>query len=283
LEYIGVGNEDKQTDAFRERFEMIYKAVKAKHPEITIVGTVGPFHSGEDYDLGWNFANKMHVDMVDEHYYEKPSWFINNLKRYDTYDRAASKVYVGEYAAHDDRRRNTLRSALSEALYMTALERNGDVVRFASYAPLLGRRSHTQWNPNLIYFTGSEVCVTINYYVQQLFGSNEGDTYYSNIVTAAAPDTVFSASCVKDSKTGDIIVKIVNTGSTAVPAKINLGSVGRINTAAIVTVLTGDPQTENSCNGTQNITPQTSGYTVNKTFTYQAPPASLSVIRIKSK
>jgi alpha-L-arabinofuranosidase len=283
LEYVGIGNEDKITNDFRERFEMIYKAVKATHPEITIVGTVGPFHSGEDYDQGWDFANKIHIDMVDEHYYEKPDWFVNNLKRYDSYNRAASKVYVGEYAAHDDKRRNTLRSALSEALYMTSLERNGDVVQFASYAPLLGRRSHTQWNPNLIYFTGNQVCVTINYYAQQLFSNNEGDVYYSNIVTTGLPDTTttFAASCVKDSKTGDIIVKIVNRDAAAVLAKVNLAGFGRFNTAATLTVLTGDPLAENSCDGAQNITPNTSAYTVNKSFTYQAPPYSISVIRVR--
>jgi alpha-L-arabinofuranosidase len=285
LEYVGIGNEDKITPAFRERFKMIYDVVHAKHPEITIIGTTGPFHSGEDYDLGWNFANEVKVEMVDEHYYEKPEWFVSNLKRYDSYSRAASKVYVGEYAAHDIKRKNTLRSALAEALYMTSLERNGDVVRFASYAPMLGRKGHTQWNPNLIYFTGTQVCTTINYYVQKLFANNEGDTYYFNIVTANVADTAktFASSCVKDSKTGDIILKIINTAATVEPAKINLSGVGSINSKADVTVLSGDPMAENSCDGAQNITPQTSNITVSKTFTYQAPANSMTVIRIHAR
>lgn len=285
LEYVGIGNEDKITPVFKERFKMIYDVVHAKHPEITIIGTVGPFHSGEDYDLGWNFANEIKVEMVDEHYYEKPEWFVSNLKRYDNYARTASKVYVGEYAAHDVKRRNTLRSALAEALYMTALERNGDVVRFASYAPLLGRLGHTQWNPNLIYFTGTQICPTINYYAQKLFANNEGDTYYSTVITANVPDTAktFAASCVKDSKTGDIILKIVNMAAEALPAKINLGGLGSVNTTANVTVLSGDPMAENSCGSAQNIEPRASNITVSKTFTYQAPANSLTVIRIPSK
>lgn len=284
LQYIGIGNEDKITPVFRERFKMIYDVVHAKHPEITIIGTTGPFHSGEDYDLGWQFANEVKVDMVDEHYYEKPEWFINNLKRYDTYNRNASKVYVGEYAAHDVGRKNTLRSALAEALYMTSLERNGDVVTFSSYAPLLGRRGHTQWNPNLIYFTGTQVCPTINYYVQKLFANNEGDIYYSNIVSANVADTAktFAASCVKDSKTGDIILKIVNRDSVVVPAKINLGGMGSLNNKATVTVLNGNPVAENRCDGTQNLIPQASNITISKSFSYQAPANSLSVIRIRS-
>jgi alpha-L-arabinofuranosidase len=285
LQYIGIGNEDKITPVFKERFRMIYDVVHAKHPEITIIGTVGPFHSGEDYDLGWNFANEVKVQMVDEHYYEKPEWFMNNLKRYDNYARNASKVYVGEYAAHDVKRRNTLRAALSEALYMTSLERNGDVVTFASYAPLLGRKGHTQWNPNLIYFTGTQVCPTINYYAQKLFANNEGDLYYPHVITANVADTAttFAASCVKDSKTGDVILKIVNTDAVEVPAKINLAGLGSFHPNAAVTVLSGDLNAENSFDGAQNITPHTSGITVNKSFIYQAPAGSLTIIRIHTK
>src|SRR5690242_9112800 len=106
LQYLGIGNEDKQTDVFRERFKMIYDAVKAKHPEITVVGTVGPRPNDEDYREGWKFADQLHVPLVDEHYYEKPEWFLDNQDRYDSYDRSKSRVYVGEYAAHDDHRAN---------------------------------------------------------------------------------------------------------------------------------------------------------------------------------
>jgi alpha-L-arabinofuranosidase len=264
---------------------MIYDVVHAKYPGITIVGTAGPGHSGEDYDLGWQFANEVKVEMIDEHYYEKPEWFVNNLKRYDSYARTASKVYVGEYAAHDVNRRNTLRSALAEALYMTSLERNGDVVLFSSYAPLLGRKGHTQWNPNLIYFTGTQICPTINYYMQKLFANNEGDIYYSNIITANVADIAkaFATSCVKDSKTGDIILKIVNTAAAVVPAKINLAGLGTLIAKAGVTVLSGDPMAENSCENAKNLMPESSNIAISKTFIYEAPANSLTVIRIQSK
>lgn len=181
MEYLGVGNEDAQTPAFGVRFKMIYEAVKAKHPEITVIGTVGPAHSGFDYTEGWKFARELCLDMVDEHYYEKPEWFLNNLRRYDSYDRAGTKVYLGEYASWG----NTLFNALAEAAYLTSLERNGDVVRMASYAPLLARQHHTQWNPNLIYFNNTTVCPTVNYYVQQLFGRNQGDVYLPTEVSAS--------------------------------------------------------------------------------------------------
>ncbi|MGA2060838.1 MAG: alpha-L-arabinofuranosidase C-terminal domain-containing protein [Thermoguttaceae bacterium] len=184
LKYFGIGNEDAQTPVFRERFEMIFKAVNAKHPEITVVGTVGPSPSGYDFDEGWKFANQLGIPIVDEHYYQTPAWFLGNLKRYDSYDRSRSKVYVGEYASWGSK----LDNALAEAAYMTSLERNGDVVHLASYAPLLGRDRHTQWNPDLIYFNNAAVVPTVNYYVQQLFSLNSGDTCLSTDVSYAAPE-----------------------------------------------------------------------------------------------
>ncbi|OHB66572.1 MAG: alpha-N-arabinofuranosidase, partial [Planctomycetes bacterium RBG_13_60_9] len=95
LKYVGVGNEDAITPIFKERFKMIYEAMKDRHPEIVVIGTVGPFASGEDYDNGWVFAKELELAMVDEHYYVAPQWFWDNLQRYDTYDRNGAKVYVG--------------------------------------------------------------------------------------------------------------------------------------------------------------------------------------------
>ena len=177
LKFLAIGNEEHITPVFRERFRMIFEAVRSKYPEILLIGTAGPFHSGPDYEAGWEFAEELKIPVVDEHYYVPPRWFWENLLRYDRYSRERPRVYLGEYAAHDEGRRNTLRSALAEAAYLTSLERNGDVVLMASYAPLLGKRGRTQWNPNLIYFSNTEVLRTVNYYVQQLFSLHSGDTY----------------------------------------------------------------------------------------------------------
>jgi alpha-L-arabinofuranosidase len=186
LQYLGVGNEDHITPVFKERFAMIYNAVKAKHPEITVIGTVGPDTQGWDYDQGWKIANELDLPMVDEHGYKSPQWLWDNLQRYDAYDRSKSKVYLGEWASFDNRRRSTLRSAISEAAYLTSLERNADVVRFASYAPLLAKRDHTDWTPDLIFFNNTEVFPTISYYVQQLFSVNNGDIYLPTSVSIPA-------------------------------------------------------------------------------------------------
>lgn len=287
LQYLGVGNEEHITPVFKERFQMIYEAVKAKHPEITVIGTVGPFHSGDDFEEGWKIANGLKLPMVDEHYYERPEWFLSNLKRYETYDRARSKVYVGEYAAHDTGRTNTLRSALAEAAYLTSLERNGDVVRLASYAPLLAKQGHTQWRPDLIYFNNTNILLSVNYYVQQMFGRNQGDVYMPTTVASLGEPTTqnlthLAVSCVQDSKTGDIILKLVNADSAPVQAQVSLERGARIKSEATRILLTGDPKGFNTFGNPRTIVPLTSKFTAGKQFTCEAPPCSLTVIRMKT-
>lgn len=190
LKYIGIGNEDQITDAFEERFSMIYRVLKEKHPEITVIGTAGPFNEGTDYEEGWDIVDKLGVPMVDEHYYQTPGWFLNNQHFYDSYNRKGAKVYLGEYAAHLPGRPNNLEVSLAEAAYMTSLERNGDIVSMASYAPLLAKEGHTQWNPDLIYFDNLTVKPTVNYYVQQMYGLNAGDEYLPVTVRLSDPSAI---------------------------------------------------------------------------------------------
>jgi alpha-L-arabinofuranosidase len=284
LKYVGVGNEDAITPLFKERFQMIQETMKAKHPEITVIGTVGPFAGGEDYDNGWAFARELNLAMVDEHYYVAPQWFWDNLQRYDRYDRNSARVYVGEYAAHDrDRRRNSLRSALAEAAGMTAFERNGDVVHFASYAPLFARRDHTQWHPDMIYFTGTEVFLTPNYYVQQLFGQNSGDTYLPTTLDATAKPPTLAASAVRDSKSGHLIIKIVNGASAPAALKIELAGLAAEELRATRTVLSGaDADAFNDDGRPPAVKPIASEVTLKPTFDYEAPAHSLTVLRIRN-
>jgi len=275
LEYLGVGNEDAITPAFRERFKLIYDAVKAKHPEITVIGTVGPFPTGRDFDEGWKVANELSVPIVDEHYYMPPQWFLSNFQRYDHYDRSHSKVYIGEYAAHDDRRRPTLRSAITEAAYMTQLERNGDVVHMASYAPLLAKEGHINWSPDLIYFNNTRVALTINYYVQQLFATNSGDTW---LPVTMGENTGLVCSAVRDRRTGSLILKIVNPGATPVSYKI--AGIKEGGKSATKYLLTGDPMAVNELSTPQPLIPTKSIISISSEM--DAPPCSLTVIRIGS-
>lgn len=277
LKYLGIGNEDQITPVFRERFRKIYEVVHAKHPEITIVGTVGPFPDGEDFEAGWKFANELGVAMVDEHYYKSPQWFWDNLHRYDTYDRSKSKVYVGEYAAHDDRRRNTLRSAIAEAAYLTSVERNGDVVHMVSYAPLFARRAHTSWTPDLIYFNGTQAFLSLNYTVQQLFSANRGDVYLPTTVDDAAAK--LAVSTVRDSKSGDAIVKIVN-GADA-PQPVTLRFANALPATAAQTVFAGPTASVANDDGAPPaIVPTTGTLSLSAQTDYTAPANSLTILRL---
>lgn len=279
LQYVGIGNEDKITPEFEQRFKLIYAAVKAKHPEITVVGTVGPFHSGEDFEKGWKLANQVQVPVVDEHYYTNPAWFISNQYRYDAYDRKTSQVYLGEYASWG----NKMGNAIAEAVYLTSLERNGDVVRMASYAPMLAKRNFTQWKTDMIFFDNVKICPTPNYYVQKMFSANGGDSYYSNIIASNPKDSIVATSCVQDNKTGDIILKFVNAGKESKNTKVNLGDFKKFFPEAEQTRLTADADAENTFANPQQVIPVTSTLKVAKSFDYTVPAMSLTVIRIKTK
>jgi len=279
LQYIGIGNEDKITPGFEERFKMIFAAVKAKHPEITVVGTVGPSPDGEDFTKGWKLAEDLKIPIVDEHYYTSPEWFISHQNRYDSYKRNATEVYLGEYASWG----NKLRNAIAEAAYMTSLERNGDVVRMASYAPLLAKKDFTQWKTDMIFFDNVKINPTPNFYVQKMFSANQGDYYFDKVISKDEKDQNLAASCVRDSKTGDVVLKMVNFGSTPKPMKINLSQFGTIVSQAEQTVLSGDADAENTLDNPQKIAPVASTVKIAKSFGYSAPAMSLTVIRVKTK
>ena len=279
LQYIGIGNEDKITPEFEQRFKMICEAVKARHPEIMLIGTAGPFSEGEDFSKGWNIVNQLKIDLIDEHYYKNPEWFISNQYRYDNYNRAQAKVYLGEYASWG----NSMKNALAEALYMAGLERNGDVVAMASYAPLFAKKNNTQWKTDMIFFDNAGYVLTPNYYVQKLFGINQGDYYVPNVITTNKQDSLLVGSCVYDSKSGDIILKLVNGGKDPKQVKVDLSTFKKILPVAGKIELSGTGEMINSFDSPKNVLPITSEFNVSKKFVYDAAAGSLTVIRIKTK
>jgi alpha-L-arabinofuranosidase len=274
LKYVGIGNEDLISDVFEERYRMIVKAVQQKYPEIIVIGTVGPFNEGTDYNEGWAIADDLKLPMVDEHYYQSPGWFIYNQDFYDSYDRSKSKVYLGEYASWG----NKFYNALAEALYLTGIERNGDIVTMASYAPLLAREKHTQWNPDLIYFNGHEVKPTVNYFVQQLYGQNPGDFYLQNAVKLSDANNEVNkrigVSAVKDQATGDLIVKLVNALPVAVTPAIEISNLGTAENASY-TLLSGTPENTTA-------RPMVQKMNIKEAFSKELPPYSFAVIRVKA-
>lgn len=280
LKYIGIGNEDLITDVFEERFTMIYLAIKEKYPEMIVVGTVGPFNEGTDYVEGWKLADKLGVPMVDEHYYQSPGWFLYNQDFYDKYDRSKkTKVYLGEYATHISGRRANMETALTEALYLAALERNGDVVHMTSYAPLLAKDGRTQWNPDLIYFNNREVRPTTGYYVQKLYGQHAGDHYIPSQVNLDNQDSRVKlrvgSSIVRDSKTGDVIVKLVNLLPVSIETDVRLPGMDGIQSSATRTVLAGAPEA--------TPLPVTDTIEAGTSFKQELPAYSFTVIRLKTQ
>ena len=235
LKYLGLGNEDIISTVYEERYEMLCKAIRERYPDIRICGTVGPFHTpSADYIEGWDFTKK-HPElqyMVDEHYYESTGWFMHNRNYYDNYDRKAAKVYLGEWAASTRVKRPNVETALAEALYLTDIERNGDVVEMTSYAPMLSKDGHSNWNPDMIYFSNASIRTTPAYEIQRLFSVYSGDRYVSSkfIVHSSklnegeANSEIahrIGASVVRDSKTGNQYLKLINALPTTLHIRVN--------------------------------------------------------------
>lgn len=280
LKYLGVGNEDLISPVFEERFLMIYNAIKEKYPEIKVIGTVGPYFEGSDYDEGWRFASENGVPLVDEHYYVRPGWMIHNQNYYDTYDRTKPHVYLGEYAAHMPNRANNLETALAEALYLTSIERNADVVEMTSYAPLLAKRKHTQWAPDLIFFDNDTVLPTVSYFTQKMYGNNSGSRYIpADIEINSDNSDVIKRvgfSAVIDEKSGDTILKLVNM--LPIQVDINIAKSNVItNNEAMATILSGNPNDSDAKPVSSKIS-----FDIDNPC-YAMPPYSFTVLRFANR
>lgn len=286
MKYLGIGNEDLLGDVFNERFTFLFEGIKKAHPEITVVGTVGPFWEGSDYEFGWKEAKRQNIPIVDEHYYNPVGWYLNHQDYYDKYDRNGTKVYLGEWASKG----NNLDNALAEAIHITNVERNADVVVMSSYAPLLAKEGHTQWNPDLIYFNNSETKPTTNYWVQALCGQNVGDEYVYAKRDVKVEKADYNAinkrvasSVVQDKETGDIIIKLVNALPIANTISIDLGDItfgmkkGQYIAEANVSVIS------NTDLRAKNLKPEDKTIKVDKQFTYEMPVNSFTIIRIRKK
>ena len=288
LKYLGIGNEDLISDTFMERYLFLINGVKKAHPEITIVGTVGPFWEGSDYEYGWKAAKENHIDIVDEHYYNTPGWYFHHQDFYDTYDRNGTKVYLGEWASKG----NKVTNALVEALYLTNVERNADVVVMSSYAPLLCHYSHKNWSPDMIFFNNTKADPTCNYYVHKAFGQNAGDKYvYSQLTTGIVSDNPQNErgdldkrvknSVVIDSSTGDIIIKIVSIVGKDNEVTVNLGNdfnMDGYKPEATVQILSQSKDPNSESNWEKD---ETKSITLSKSFGLTMPAYSFAVIRIK--
>ena len=284
LKYLGIGNEERISPEFCERFKYIYERVTKAHPEIVIVGTAGPGSHADngDYQNGWKLAEELNMPILDEHYYEPNTYFLNK-RQYDSYPRdRKTKVYLGEYAAKDKK----LIDALAEGLYLLHVERNGDVVAMTSYAPLFARKNGTQWNPDLIYYDNERPFLTCSYYVQQLFGQSSGNYYYGDCVKfeGDAADAIqpmegvhYGQSVILNTKTRQLFVKLVNASADAKKANINLSRFG-IKKLATKTTLAGQPNDENNFDA-QPIAPKKEQIKTQKKFALDLAPYSMVMLQ----
>jgi len=283
LKYVGIGNEERISPEFCERFRYMYERIHRLHPEIVIVGTAGPgSHPGNpDLDNGWKLADELGMPIIDEHYYEQHDYFLKS-RQYDKYPRnRKTKVYLGEYAAKDKK----LIDALAEGLYLLHVERNGDVVCMTSYAPLLARKNATNWNPDLIYFDNERPYLTCSYYVQQMFGQSSGQYYYGDCVTFKGDakgvrqpqeDVHYGQSVVLNVKTRKLYVKLCNASGEDKEANVNLARFG-VKKQAVKTVLTGAPDSENNYEA-QPILPQKEQIRAQRRFTMKVPAYTMMML-----
>jgi alpha-N-arabinofuranosidase len=291
LKFIGVGNE-QWGPQYIERYKVFEKAIKSKYKDITIVSGTGPFPEGELFDYAAKELKELNAEIVDEHYYNNPQWFLKNANRYDKYDRKGPKIFAGEYAAQSvattsPENKNNWECALSEAAFMTGLERNADVVYLSSYAPLFAHAEGWQWTPDLIWFDNLHSYATPNYYVQKLFSNNRG-THVLPIKSGAenvSGQNELYATAAWDDKTREIIFKIVNSSAEARKVDIQLkGARKLLRVANLVTLSSPQGSDVNSFEKPEQIKPVESSMEV-KGNSIQLPLAakSLTIVKIKSR
>jgi alpha-N-arabinofuranosidase len=288
MKLLGVGNE-QWGQQYIDRYTKFAAALKARHPEIQLVSAAGPDPGDERFKFAWSKLRALHADLIDEHCYARPDWFFANTHRYDHYDRTGPQVFMGEYAAQSDytvstKNRNNLDCALAEAAYLTGLERNADVVRMASYAPLFANTEAWQWTPDMIWVNSLQVSRTPNYFVQQLFSCNRGDEVLPLALAGVDNAPPLYASAVRDNAAGEIILKVVNPGAETRTVAIHLAGVAHVNPLGREIVLRGDRLDEvNTIGMPDRMAPVESPLNMAATaFNQDFSPYSMTVLRLKA-
>ena len=295
MKYIGVGNE-QWGEFYYERLKPFVAAIRAKYPDIKIVGTSGPVPEDVPdntyrFEDGWKAMKAQKADLVDEHYYRDEEWFLTHGLRYDTYDRKGPKVFAGEYACHGKGKKwNHYEAAILEAAFMTGFERNADIVHMTTPAPLFAHVDGWQWRPDQIWYDNTDMFKTVSYYVQQMYSTNAGTNVLSltmdkkPVANQAGQNGLF-ASAAYDSKTDEVIIKIANTTKVSQPVSFNLTGMKGTRTAQTLTLFHNGMDDENSICKPELITPQKGTIRVDEgkgssLLLDDLPPMSFRIYRI---
>ncbi|WP_337642207.1 alpha-L-arabinofuranosidase C-terminal domain-containing protein [Prevotella sp.] len=260
LKFLAVGNE-QWDNLYYERLRPFVKAIKAKYPNIKLIGTSGPDSEGEMFEKGWKAMKELKADLVDEHFYRDEHWFLSHGLRYEGYDRKGPKVFAGEYACHGKGKKwNHFETSLYEAAFMTDLERNADVVDMATYAPLFAHVDGWQWRPDMIWYDNTRMFKSVSYYVQQMYACNKGTNVLpltmngKSVAGQEGQDGLF-ASAVVDKKKGEIIVKVANTSDKAQDVTFNLNGLKGSRSATATTLQSDNMDAENTLDNPNLIRP----------------------------
>lgn len=303
MKYIGVGNE-QWGEFYYERLKPFVAAIRAKYPDIKIVGSSGPMPDDDAnatyrFADGWKAMRELEADLVDEHYYRDEQWFLTNGLRYDSYDRKGPKVFAGEYACHGKGKKwNHYEAALMEAAFMTSFERNADVVYMTSPAPLFAHVDGWQWRPDQIWYDQTQMFKTVSYYVQQMYATNAGTNVLPLTMTPAGkkakPQPVANlegqnglfASAAFDRNASEVIIKVANTLHSVQSVTLNLAAMTGATTARTITLSHDGMDDENSIQRPELITPKegTVPCTSEKkqlVISDQLPPMSFRIYRVK--
>ncbi len=286
LKFIGIGNEQWGPE-YPEHLEPFIKAIRAKYPDIKIVGTSGPDSEGEQFDYLWPEMTRLKADLVDEHFYRPETWFLSQGARYDNYNRKGPKVFAGEYACHGKGKKwNHFHASLLEAAFMTGIERNADIVHMATYAPLFAHVEGWQWRPDMIWYDNLRSVRTASYYVQQLYSKYKGSNVLSltmdnKPVTGADGQNGLFASAVYDKSENAIIVKVANTSDKAQSLNLNIEGLKKnesLSSGKQIKLTSADLDLDNTvCNPTA-VVPQESDLTVSgKTVSVELEPYTFAV------
>ena len=303
MKYIGIGNE-QWDDPYFTRLKPFVEAMRAKYPDIKIIGTSGPDSEGKMFDKGWETMKVQKADLVDEHFYRPEAWFLGTPEakakygncgalRYDSYDRKGPKVFAGEYACHGAGKKwNHYETSLYEAAFMTSLERNADIVHMATYAPLFAHVEGWQWRPDMIWYDNTRMFKSVSYYVQQMYAMNKG-THVLSLLMDKKPvagqegqDGLF-ASSVFDKDANEVVVKVINTSKQAQPVALNLlGMKGESQATTLTLSWSGSMDDENTLDNPEKITPKAGTAKVsaekkNSVLNDQVPAMSFRLYRIK--
>jgi len=287
LNYVEIGNEDDfdKAKTYNGRYAQFHDAIKAKYPQLKLITTVP-----------WGKHEGRKPDMGDYHDYSAADDFVKKSRDYGSqFDRKGSEVFVGEWAAHEDGKAPpwseaakklpptpSIKAAIGDAAFMAAMERNSDIIKMHCYAPLLVNINPGayQWRPDLIGYDALSSFGSPSYYAFQMFSRNVGD----EILPVTFADTSVQGCATRDSKTGEIIVKLVNPEPTPQSLPIEIKGVAALASKATVLALAGNPEDTNSISQPRNVVPVTTTLNgVKPGFTYTMPPCGVVVLKLKTR